>query len=92
MTSQMITMRQSLLWTCFLAATLLIGTLWLSKDSTSHGMRKLLDVSRQPITPGYEDCDLHPKNEALAAFAKQALQRVRVVFCAAEGADAMVMQ
>ncbi|KAK9810924.1 hypothetical protein WJX73_008707 [Symbiochloris irregularis] len=37
----------------------------------------LLDEGKhvQPVTPGYKDCDQAPNNEALAAFAKQALRR-----------------
>ena len=69
-------MRHLLLATCFLAAILLAATLWLSKDSPGSGVRKLLDVTKGPVTPGYEDCDRVPNNEALATFAKNALQRV----------------
>ena len=67
---------RNLMLTCGLAAVLVFGTLWASHGPGSSGVRQLLDVSKQPLTPGFEHCDRLPNNKALATFAANAVKKV----------------
>lgn len=70
-------MRGLLLGTCAVAFVVLGATLWSSKGSGSTSMRRLLDTSKLPLTPGFEECDRTPNNRALATFVENALSKVR---------------